>query len=54
MVMKLGLGHYVFKLYKVYIYVDDDPKLTLTYFVTMSNVGKTCFVLIVAPISGEH
>ena len=52
MVMKLGMGHYVFNLYKVYI--NDDPKLTLTYFMTMSNFGKSCFVLMVAQISGEH
>ena len=38
MIMKLGMEHYELKLYKVYI--DYDPKLTLTYFTTMSNLAK--------------
>ena len=33
------------KLYKVYL--NDDPELTLTYFMTMSNLAKLVFVLIV-------
>ena len=31
--IKLGMEHYVLKLYKVYI--NNDPELTLTYFTTM-------------------
>ena len=38
MIMKLGMEHYVLKLYKVYI--NDDPELTLTQFKTMSNWGN--------------
>ena len=38
LIMKLGMGHYVIKLYKVYI--DDDPELTMTYFTTMTNLAK--------------
>ena len=45
MIMKLGMGHYVLKLYKVYI--NDDPELTLTHFPTMSNLAKLVLVLIV-------
>ena len=45
--MKLGIEHYVLKLYKVYI--NDDPELTLTYFTTMFNLAKLVFVLIVGP-----
>ena len=47
MIMKLGMGQYVFKLYKLYI--NDDPELTLTYFTTMSNLAKLVFVFIVGP-----
>ena len=49
MIMKLGMEHYVLKLYKVY--VNDDPELTLTYFTihVMSNLAKLDFVLIVGP-----
>ena len=47
MVMKLSMWHYVLKLYKVYI--NDETKLTLTYFTTMSNLAKLDFVLIVGP-----
>ena len=46
MMMKLVMEHYELKLYTVYI--NDDPKLTLTYFTTMSNFAKLIFVLIVA------
>ena len=35
MIMKLGMYHWGLKLYKVFI--NDDPGLTLTYFVAMSN-----------------
>ena len=35
MILKLGIKHRGFKLYKVYI--NDDPGLTLTYFTAMSN-----------------
>ena len=37
MILKLGMEHYVLKLYKVYI--NDDPEVTLTYFTTMSNLA---------------
>ena len=37
MTLKLGMEHYVLKLYKVYI--NDDPELTWTYFTTMSNLA---------------
>ena len=47
MIMKLGMEHYVLKLYKTYI--NDDPEFTLTHFKTMSNLGKLVFVLIVGP-----
>ena len=46
-IMKPDMEHYVLKLYKVYI--NDDPKLTLTYFMTMSNLAKLVIVLIVGP-----
>ena len=49
--MKLGMGHCVLKVYKVY--KNDDPELTLTHFKTMSNLAKLVFVHIVAQISGE-
>ena len=47
MFIKLGMGHYVLKLYKVYI--NDDPVLTLTHFNTMSNLAKLGFVHKVGP-----
>ena len=47
MIMKLGMEHYVLKLYKVYI--NDDSELTLTHFMTMSNLAKLFFVLIAGP-----
>ena len=47
MFIKLGMGHYVLKLYKVYI--NDDPVLTLTHFNTMSNLAKLVFVHKVGP-----
>ena len=56
MILKLGMQHQKLKLYKVYI--NDDPGLTLTYFMARSNwvayifewgkllqsylMGKTC------------
>ena len=40
--MKLGMEHYLHKLYKEYI--TDDPELTLTYFTIMSNLAKLVFV----------
>ena len=46
-IIKLGMEHYVLKLYKVYL--NDDPELTLTCFTTMSNLAKLDFVLIVGP-----
>ena len=51
MFIKLGMGHYVLKLYKVYI--NDDPVLTLTYFNTVSNLAKLVFVHKVGPNLGE-
>ena len=45
MIMKLGMEHYVLKLYKVYI--NGDPELILTNFLTMSDLAKLVFVLIV-------
>ena len=47
MIMKLGMEHYVLKLYQVHI--NDDPELTLTYFITMSNLAKLVCVLIIGP-----
>ena len=47
MIVKLGMGQYMLKLYKVYI--NDDPKLTLTHFKTMSTFAKLVFVLTIAP-----
>ena len=47
MTTKLGMDHYVLKVYKVFI--NDDPALTLTHFKTMSNLAKLVFVLIVCP-----
>ena len=35
MILKLGMKHRGFKLYKVYI--NDGPRLTLTYFLARSN-----------------
>ena len=35
MILKLGMRHWVLKLYK--FYVNDDPGLTLTYFTARSN-----------------
>ena len=43
MIMKLGVDHYVLKLYKVYI--NEDPELTLTYFKTMLNLAKLVLYL---------
>ena len=41
MIMKLGMEHYVIKVFKVYI--NDEPKLTLTHFTT--HFAKLVFVL---------
>ena len=35
MILKLGMKHQGLKLYKVYI--NDDPRLTLTYFMARTN-----------------
>ena len=35
MILKLGMYHWELKLYKVYI--NDDPRFTLTYFTARSN-----------------
>ena len=42
MILKLGMEHYVLKLYKVYI--NDDLELTLTYFMTMSLVKLVLYL----------
>ena len=47
MIKKLGMEHYVLKLFESFM--NDDPELTLTYFTTMSNSTKPIFVLIVGP-----
>ena len=47
MIMKLVMEQYVLKLYKDYI--NDDPRLTLTHFKTITNFAKLVFVLTVAP-----
>ena len=47
MILKLGMQHQGLKLYKVYI--NDDPGLTSTYFMTISNLPKIVFVLTVGP-----
>ena len=47
MIMKLGMEHYVLKLYEVYLI--DDPELTLNHFKTMSNLANLFFELIVGP-----
>ena len=47
MIMKLCMEQYVLKLYKAYI--NDDLKLTMTHFKTMSNWVKLVFVLTVGP-----
>ena len=36
MILKLGMQHLGLKVYEVYII--DDPRLTLTYYTTMSNL----------------
>ena len=38
LIMKLGMEHYVLKLYKVYI--DNDPESIMTYFTTMTTLAK--------------
>ena len=45
MILKLGMEHYVLKLYRVYI--NDGSELTFTYFTTKSNLAKMFFVLTV-------
>ena len=52
MILKLGMEHYVPRLYRVY--TNDDSELTLTYFMTMSNFAELVFVFIVGQISGER
>ena len=47
LIMKLRMGQYVLRLYKVYI--NNDLELTLTHFKTMSNLAKLVFVLTVGP-----
>ena len=47
MIWKLGIQHLGPKTYKVYI--NDDPRLTLTYFTTRSNSGKIAHCLLPDP-----
>ena len=47
--MKLCMEQYILKLYEVFI--NDDPEMTLTHFLTMSNFAKLGFVLTVGPDS---
>ena len=42
MILKLGMWHWGLKLYKVYI--NNDPGLTLTYFMARSNLVPYAFV----------
>ena len=42
MILKLGMQHWGLKLYKLYI--NDDPGLTLTYFMARSNLVPYAFV----------
>ena len=50
MILKLGMYNWGLKLYKVYI--NDDPGLTLTYFMARSNgspvrlKGENCYKVI--------
>ena len=37
-ILKVDMEHYVLMLFKVYI--NDDPRLTLTCFTTMSNIAN--------------
>ena len=41
MIMKLGMEQYVLKFYNVYI--NNDPELTLTHFMTMSYLANLVF-----------
>ena len=41
MILKLGMQHRGLKLYKVYI--NDDPGLTLTFFMARSNLVSYTF-----------
>ena len=41
MILKLGMQHQGLELYKVYI--NDDPRLTLTYFMARSNLVAYMF-----------
>ena len=41
MILKFGMLHRGLKLYKVYI--NDDPRLTLTYFTARSNCVTCTF-----------
>ena len=50
MILKLDMQHWRLKLHKVYITVNDDPGLTLTYFTARSNLvmsirsdGEDCY-----------
>ena len=42
MIMKLGMDYFELKLNTVHI--NDDPRLTLTYFTPMSNLAEIVFV----------
>ena len=47
MILKLGMDHRGLKVYKVYI--NDDPVLTLTYFMQRSNVVKIAYCAYTRP-----
>ena len=40
MILKLGVKHQWLELYKVYI--NHDPGMTLTYFYSKVNIGRSC------------
>ena len=37
MILKLGMQHQTFNIYKIYI--NDDPSMTLTYFMAKSSLA---------------
>ena len=47
MTLKLGMQHRVLKYYE--ICSNDDPELTLTYFMTRSNLAPYAFVCLYGP-----
>ena len=43
MIQNLGMLHCGLKLYKSYMYINDDPRLTLAYFAARSNLVAHAF-----------